>query len=95
MTREDVKKLFEPMILAYPSMPEMSSQKIDLWHELLNDIDFEAAKKAVKEHIKTSRFVPTIAEIREAVNENKAMYDDYKNTETYREFIQLQDGEEQ
>ena len=73
MTREDVKKLFEPMILAYPSMPEMSSQKIDLWHELLNDIDFEAAKKAVKEHIKTSRFVPTIAEIREAVNENKAM----------------------
>ena len=95
MTRDDVKKIFALMILAYPSMSEITTEKIDIWHELLSDIDFEAAEKAVKEHIKTSRFVPTIAEIREAVNENRPMYDDYRTSETYREFMILQDGEEQ
>ena len=94
MIRDDVKKIFALMILAYPSMSEITTEKIDIWHELLEDIDFEAAKKAVKEHIKTSRFIPTIAEIREAVAENKPMYDDYKNTETYREFMLLKDGED-
>lgn len=95
MTRDNIKKIFALMILAYPSMSEMTTEKIDIWHELLSDIDFEAAEKAVKEHIKTSRFVPTIAEIREAVNENRPMYDDYRTSETYREFMILQDGEEQ
>jgi len=95
VTRDNIKKIFALMILAYPSMSEMTTEKIDIWHELLSDIDFEAAEKAVKEHIKTSRFVPTIAEIREAVNENRPMYDDYRTSETYREFMILQDGEEQ
>ena len=93
MTRDDVKKLFALMILAYSSMPELTTEKIDLWYEMLSEIDFETAKKAVKEHIKTSRFVPTIAEIREAVAENKPMYDDYRTSDTYREFMVLKDGE--
>jgi len=94
VTREDIKKVFALIILVYPNLPELTSEKIDLWHELLSDIDYEAAQKAVKEHIKTSRFIPTVADIRESVAENRPMYDDYKKTDTYREFMVLKDGEE-
>ena len=94
MTRDEVKGIFKYLIVTYENF-EISLEKVDIWYELLEDIDYQEALKAVKEHIKVNKFSPTIAEIREAVKENKPMYDDYKNTETYREFIQLQDGEEQ
>jgi len=93
VTRDEVKEIFKAIILSYPSMPELTSEKIDLWHSLLKDISFSDAKKSVEEHIKTSRFIPTIADIRNAVRESKSKYSDYRNTDTYRQFLQIKDGE--
>ena len=63
MTSQEVKKLFEVIAVAYPKF-EASKEKLELWTELLEDISFEYGMKKVKNHIKSSRFEPTIADIR-------------------------------
>lgn len=65
MTREEVKALFQVIVLAYERV-DVLPEKIDLWQSLLGDVDFKNAKEALYEHIKTSKFPPTIAEIRDA-----------------------------
>lgn len=40
-------------------------EKMDRWYELLNDLNFDVAKKAVNEYAMTNKFAPTIADIRE------------------------------
>jgi hypothetical protein len=63
MTREQVKELFKFLKYIYPNF-EVSSEKIDIWTELLSDQDFSKVMERAKKHSLEHRFPPSIAEIR-------------------------------
>ncbi|WP_246183695.1 replicative helicase loader/inhibitor [Paenibacillus methanolicus] len=48
---------------AYPLMPELTNEQIELWVFMLADIPFSQAQANLKQHILTSRFPPTIADV--------------------------------
>ncbi len=43
----------------------MTAETIELYRRCFEDCDVDSVKAAVLEHVKTSQFFPTIAEIRE------------------------------
>lgn len=47
---------------AYPTV-ELSEEQVTLWQEMLKDISFQAGMDNLKEHIRSNRFPPTIADI--------------------------------
>lgn len=63
MTREQVKELFKFLKYIYPNF-EVSSEKVDIWTELLSDQDFSKVMERAKKHSLEHRFPPSIAEIR-------------------------------
>lgn len=50
---------------AYPSA-RWSNETVQVYESLLVDLDFDLVTKAIARHICTSKFLPTIAEIRDA-----------------------------
>ncbi len=64
MSPAEVAKLLAVAAAAYPSL-EVDDLRHRLWAEMLGDLDYELASLAVRRHISTSRFAPSIAEIRE------------------------------
>lgn len=50
-----------------PSDPVRKKMVIELWTETLEEIDFEQAKTALKQHMKESVYVPKIADIYQRV----------------------------
>lgn len=63
MTRDEVKELFKFLKYVYPNF-EVSSEKVDIWTELLSDQDFSKVMERAKKHSLEHRFPPSIAEIR-------------------------------
>lgn len=63
MTRDETKTLLKTILLAYPNF-DISAEKVDLWAKMLTDVTFANAERNTLQHIKTSRYAPTIAEIR-------------------------------
>lgn len=51
---------------AIPRDPEMARKTAEVYKRMLLDLDFEVAERAVARLIATSKFMPTIAEIRSA-----------------------------
>lgn len=68
MKPKEVVELLVIITAAYPNM-QISEAMVKLWHELLEDIDFNLAKTAVKKLILESPYPPTIADIRKHVME--------------------------
>ena len=69
MTLEQARKLVLLALLAFPNMQDkaFSAKGVAmLLQKLLSDIPYDIAEKAVSKVIMTSKFFPTIAEIREA-----------------------------
>lgn len=69
MTRAEVLKLFAIIGSIYANagrFVEADAVMRDSWHELLNDIPFALATKAVYAHAANSEYPPSIAEIRRA-----------------------------
>ena len=65
MNVEEFKLLVKGLKAAYPSqnfLPDDYSMK--LWYSLLKDVDYALAEAAAYKHICTSRFPPTIADLR-------------------------------
>ena len=63
MTAQEVHRLLAVIRVAYPNWQK--GQEIaasNLWEEALADIDYDAANAALKRHISTNKFAPTIAE---------------------------------
>lgn len=67
MTREEVKRIFGLITSVYPNfMPletEQAREKLEVWHDLINDQDFAFVEKRVKKHLQNEKFPPTISEI--------------------------------
>lgn len=67
MTWDEFVPLAMAMRSAYTSNNFMADpESMKLWYRLLQDIPFELAGTAILRHISTSKFPPTIAEIRAA-----------------------------
>jgi hypothetical protein len=68
MTKGEVAKLLAVLAAAYPKF-EANDVKVQVWHEMLGDIDYAVANMAVKKLIMQNTFPPAIAEVRKAVTE--------------------------
>lgn len=62
MNNVESGKFIKLIVEAYQNF-QPTPGRVKLWAEMLTDIDFETAIKRLRAHIKTNRFVPTIAEI--------------------------------
>lgn len=68
MEKFEVAMLFKRIKRQYPGF-DSSREAIDEWHEdYLRDIPYEEGLRNVIQHIKTSKYYPTPAEIRGTVN---------------------------
>lgn len=70
MTREDTIKLIGVITMAYPNFDRFRDEKhirsmVGVWADMFADDDAGLVALAVKEHISTSKWPPSIAEIRE------------------------------
>ena len=67
MTIDEFRVLAKGMKAVYPSpnfLPDMDA--VNVWYELLKDIDYQVANMAIQMHAQSSKFPPTVAEIRES-----------------------------
>lgn len=72
MNKNEIKAMVFMLNSAYPSQVRPMSEteqraQLTLWHEMFRDDDSEVVGRAVKRIIGTSRFYPSIADIRKAV----------------------------
>ena len=66
MTVQEFGTISAAIKAAWPQaniMPD--KQSINVWYTMLADLDYKACMIAIKEHISTCRFAPSIAELRE------------------------------
>lgn len=63
MTKAEVAKIWVMLLGAYPAAKQNEATG-RIYESMLEDLDAEACVEAVKRLFKTSRFLPTIAEIR-------------------------------
>lgn len=63
MEKHEVKKLLEQITGLYPSV-KLSTDTAAIWAECLADISYNQARHNLIEHVKSSKFTPTIADIR-------------------------------
>lgn len=66
MTNKDAVALVGMLFAAYPRF-EAPKATIQLYQQFLTDLDVNIAKAAIVKHITTSKYFPTIAEVRDAV----------------------------
>lgn len=69
MTRDDFKVLVKGMKAVYTQPTFIPDQDaFNMWYALLGDLSYEACAVAIKKYMLTSKFPPTVAEIREMVS---------------------------
>lgn len=71
MTREETKTIIRVLMAAYPNFkPESLTETVQIWHMMLEDVDYKLISLAVKSYIRTnnSGFAPSIGELTEQVN---------------------------
>jgi len=61
-----IKKLVAVMVAAYPAS-KISEESVGVYTRMLADLEYPAANAAVEQLLATSKWLPTVAEIRERV----------------------------
>lgn len=65
MKEKEFVKIADAIKTAYPKFDALSNkQAIELWYGMLKDLSYETCSQALKKHIVTSPFPPTIADLR-------------------------------
>lgn len=77
MTRSDAAKLMSIIVLAYPNYDKFKDEKqvkatVDLWATMFSEDDAGIVGLAVKKHIATNKWPPSVAELRELMLEMTA-----------------------
>ncbi len=85
MTKSEVFEILHTINAAY-SRFEVTDDRVVLWSEMLQGMDFEKVMNRLKQHIKERPFPPTIAEI--------SVYSAPKNDFLERHAQWLQEGAE-
>ena len=66
MTKEEFKILAKGMKAVYTQQNFLpDADALNIWYTLLQDLDYMIAQAAIQKHMITSKFPPTIADIRE------------------------------
>ncbi len=65
MTREEFKNIVKAMRGAYTGCTVTTQQIFDEWYMMLADMDYKTVSKNLMKHIRTSKYAPTIAELRQ------------------------------
>lgn len=79
MTQQEIALLLEMMLNAYPmaankiTNPEAT---IQAWELAFGDEPSDRVYKAARHHMNTSKFFPTVADIRQAMNKGQLLYGD-------------------
>ena len=68
MTKGEVAKLLAVLAAAFPRF-EVDDLKVQVWHEMLGDLDYDVANIAIKKIIILNTFPPAIAEVRKTAIE--------------------------
>ena len=69
MTRIEFIDIMTGIMEMYPGrFNDNGDLAMEIWYEALSDLDFATTKKAVINHVKNSKFPPTVADIRESYN---------------------------
>lgn len=68
MTKGEIAKLLAVLAASYPRF-EVDDLKVQVWHEMLGDLDYSVASLAVKKAVLLNTFPPAISEVREAAAE--------------------------
>ncbi len=68
MTKGETAKLLAVLAAAFPRF-EVDDLKVQVWHEMLGDLDYDVANIAIKKIIILNTFPPAIAEVRRATAE--------------------------
>ena len=64
MNRNEFTDFANALKAGYPNSNVLASKEaVDLWFEMLKDTSLPVAKAALKKHIATSKYVPTVSEI--------------------------------
>lgn len=69
MTASDVSSVLAILVAAYPNA-EIGEETLVVYEAMLADVDAKALQVVVLQHIATSKWFPTVAELREAVAED-------------------------
>ena len=66
MTFKEFGRLADAIKTYFPRDPILpTDEAMELWYDMLKDLDYKAAYMGLKKHVAVSRFAPTIADIRE------------------------------
>ncbi|MGD6872991.1 replicative helicase loader/inhibitor [Sutcliffiella horikoshii] len=74
MTREQVVQLFKYIKMAYENF-DVSSDKVDFWHESIKNQSLQNVLNRFKKHVKTNKYPPTISDIYEEPSESKVNHE--------------------
>jgi hypothetical protein len=67
MNQQEAAKLVAFALANFPTMQERDMKPTAvLWFQMLSDIPFEVAERALMKVLATAKFFPSVAEIREA-----------------------------
>lgn len=73
MTKTEFSKITAAMNTYYPKeKPFPNAAAIQLWYEEFKELPYEDVVAALRRHVNTSRWCPTIAELKEAIVVNTA-----------------------
>lgn len=68
MTREETKKMLAVISVNYgEKLFYVTPEKVNLWAQLLSDLEYMEVQGAIKNWIMTEKFPPTVADIRGAI----------------------------
>jgi len=68
MTKGEIAKLLAVLAAAYPKF-EVDDVKVQVWYEMLGDLEYSVVNIAIKKLIMQNTFPPAIAEVRKAAIE--------------------------
>jgi hypothetical protein len=70
MTRDDVIRVLQTIIVMYPSSKVNADPlTVAMWHEMLEDLPADVVSVAMKRMCATLKYPPSVADIREAVKD--------------------------
>ena len=78
MNKPEFTNLIKAVRAAYPNFQMINTQEgMEMWYAMLSDIPLQALSVAFQKHISTSKYPPSIAEIRELATEQKGGIKDW------------------
>lgn len=78
MTENEFSMLVLGIKTAYPSFNILPSQDaVKIWYKMLKDLDYRTAEIAIMDHISSSEFPPSIADIRHKCAKQKVLIPDW------------------